>query len=506
MKRLIVCCDGTWNTPEMVCPTNVVKIAQAIPEVDANNVQQIVFYDEGIGTQNLLDKYAGGALGKGIDLNVQQAYRFIALNYSPGDEIYLYGFSRGSYTVRSLAGMIGFAGMLERHQIDWIQEAYELYRKCRRGQSDEPAVFRAEHQTTIPDITFMGCWDTVEALGLPNKVDFIKIDNAFKDRYRFVNSVLGDHIRKAVHAVAIDEIRMEFDVTLMQASENRGAEQVTEEWFPGDHGSVGGGTPHKRPLSDAALAWMIERTRANASLHFDTKKIPGGLKKEPTIFFDNEPALFYQYKLREIPQKAVFHDSAIYRYVNLPHYREKLCPDHSTLLAAAGKNIKPELTLLKAATKLKVGEKVHAIIYALEKENNTHVIVEKDAEYRISALPCQCWKDGKLDPCGPSGWSLDDPLVKEQVKIFGKTFIKFGNAVDLKVLNQAKWFELIGRIKEGNDLKYDFRIGDGSCLRDGKHKAKRNGTLYALANDAKALFVDKYGNNRGWIIIQIERI
>ncbi|WP_320043735.1 phospholipase effector Tle1 domain-containing protein [uncultured Desulfobacter sp.] len=115
MKPPIICCDGTWNTPEMVCPTNVVKIAQAIPEVDGNNVQQIVFYDE-------------------------------------------------------------------------------LYRKCRRGLSDEPAVFRAEHQTTIPDITFMGCWDTVESLGLPNKVDFIKIDNAFKDRYRSSHKRLNDTV------------------------------------------------------------------------------------------------------------------------------------------------------------------------------------------------------------------------------------------------------------------------------------------------------------------------
>ena len=507
MKRLIVCCDGTWNTPEMACPTNVVKIAQAITEIDVStDIQQIVFYDEGIGTQNLLDKYAGGALGKGIDLNVQQAYRFLVLNYAPGDEIYLYGFSRGSYTIRSLAGMIGMAGMLKRHQVEWVLEAYELYRKFRRTKSKEPDKFRKMHGTEVPEITFMGCWDTVEALGLPNKVDFIKIDNAFKDRYRFVNPKLGDHVRKAAHAVAIDEERMEFDVTLMHPSDSRGSEQITEVWFPGDHGCVGGGTDCKRPLSDTALEWMIQQTKAHTPLVFDIARIPGGIRKDPLIFFDNEPALLYSYKIRDIPEKAVFHDSAISRYINLPYYRQNFCSDHRAIIEAAGKNHDRDLNILEDDTEIAVGDKVHAVIYALEPENNTHVSLVKGAHYKISPLPHQCWKDGRLDPCGPLGWTLNDPLVSEQVRFIGKTIIKLGNAMEAKVVDQAKWFELIGRVKQGEDIKYNFRIGDGTLLSEGKHKAKNSGKLYAFANDAKTLFIDKYGNNKGWIIVEIERV
>lgn len=99
MKRLIVCCDGTWQKLDREYPTNVVKITQAIkPIAEKDHVQQIVFYEEGVGTGDVLDGLFGGAFGWGLDGNIQSAYRFLSLNYQSGDEIYLYGFSRGAYT------------------------------------------------------------------------------------------------------------------------------------------------------------------------------------------------------------------------------------------------------------------------------------------------------------------------------------------------------------------------------------------------------------------------
>ena len=509
MKRLVVCCDGTWNTPEMACPTNVVKIAQAVTEVDRDGIQQILFYDEGIGTQNLMDKFAGGALGKGIDLNIQQAYRFLALNYSPGDEIYLYGFSRGSYTVRSLAGMIGFAGMLERRQIEWVKEAYELYRTYRRQDTGELQAFRNTHGTEVPDITFMGCWDTVEALGLPNKIDFLKIDEAFKERYRFINAQLGSHIQKAAHAVAIDEIRMEFDVTLMEETPGRNGSQVAEVWFPGDHGCVGGGATYKLPLSSMALEWMVEQTRAHTNLELNTAQIPGcenGFQTDPLIFFDNEPALIYSQKFRDVPPNIQFHFSARDRFVNLPRYADRVSSKFRDGLARACREMTPRLNLLDDDKEIEVGEIVHAVIYSREYENTTHVRLREGCAYRISPLPTQRWQDGKLEPCGPRGWNMADPLIQEQIKVFGRAFINIGERLDVKVVDEADWFELIGRVKQEDDALYNFRIGDGSLLDNGVHRAKENGVLFALANDAKKLFVDQYDNNKGWIIIAIERI
>jgi hypothetical protein len=136
MKRLIICCDGTWQKLTSPYPTNVVKIAQSIKQSCSKGIPQIVFYDEGVGSGNMAeklfaegDKILGGAFGIGIDNNIQDAYRFLSLNYEPNDEIYLFGFSRGSYTVRSLAGLIRCAGgLLSLKNIRETPIAYELYR------------------------------------------------------------------------------------------------------------------------------------------------------------------------------------------------------------------------------------------------------------------------------------------------------------------------------------------------------------------------------------------
>ena len=113
-KRLVVCCDGTWNTPEMESPTNVVRLARNLLPRGRDGLPQLLHYDKGVGTGGRIDRIVGGALGKGLDTNIREAYEFIASNYVEGDEIYLFGFSRGAYTVRSLAGMIGYAGLLGR--------------------------------------------------------------------------------------------------------------------------------------------------------------------------------------------------------------------------------------------------------------------------------------------------------------------------------------------------------------------------------------------------------
>ena len=111
-KRLVICCDGTWNEPDQEVhdnpadetePTNVLKIVRGLAPVDREQVPQVVYYDTGVGTQGPADKYVGGGLGGGLSENIQQAYRFFANNWREGDEIFLFGFSRGAYTVRSLA-------------------------------------------------------------------------------------------------------------------------------------------------------------------------------------------------------------------------------------------------------------------------------------------------------------------------------------------------------------------------------------------------------------------
>ena len=258
-KRLVVCCDGTWNTPEMDSPTNVVRLAGNVLPRSGDGVLQLLYYDAGVGTGGWMDRLVGGALGEGLDTNVREAYRFIANNHAEGDEIHLFGFSRGAYTVRSLAGMIGYAGLLGRDQMTLVGQAYELYRHGKSADRDAAKAFRAGHGTNVPPITLLGCWDTVGALGIPDKLPGIPLDQAFTDRYRWLDFNLGKHVQAALHAVAIDERRKEFAHTPMYSGS---PDQVLHEvWFPGDHGCVGGGTEHKEPLSRTALEWMVEQIR-----------------------------------------------------------------------------------------------------------------------------------------------------------------------------------------------------------------------------------------------------
>src|SRR5689334_16842720 len=119
-KRIVVCCDGTWNTPDEtkgrrdLC-TNVAHIAELIAVRDAANREQYVFYDKGVGTDSgVVDTWLGGAFGAGLDQKIQQAYLFVVENYEPGDEVFLFGFSRGAYTARSTAGLIRNCGVLRR--------------------------------------------------------------------------------------------------------------------------------------------------------------------------------------------------------------------------------------------------------------------------------------------------------------------------------------------------------------------------------------------------------
>ena len=181
-KRIIICCDGTWNEAERLdsenrqTSTNVLRMVRAISPVDTDSgMQQIVFYQTGIGTGGIgilkgLTRLLGGLTGLGISSNIQNAYRFIANNYTDGDEIYLFGFSRGAYTARSLAGMIGAVGLLHKADLDLLPKVYEYYRTPpRRRSRSKYFELVAGLRRRFPKIAFLGVWDTVGSLGLSMK-------------------------------------------------------------------------------------------------------------------------------------------------------------------------------------------------------------------------------------------------------------------------------------------------------------------------------------------------
>jgi uncharacterized protein (DUF2235 family) len=286
MKRLIVCSDATWQNLATEYPNNVLKMAQGISQVDDDGVAQIIHYVEGIGSSSdFINKQGSGLFGWGLDGAIQNAYIFLCLNYEPGDAIYLFGFSRGAYTVRSLAGLIYNVGLLNRQHIRKTPAAYLFYQSRDRDtkpSSSKAKEFRAEYSREA-DIEFLGCWDTVGALGIPDKIPFFPLDDILNQKYQFHDTQINRRIKYARHAVAIDEKLKACYLTPMQKSDGADTD-LQEIWFPGEHGCVGGGTIENRLLSDIALKWTIDEA-AKTGLSFDLDTIEHGIVMDPTSSF-----------------------------------------------------------------------------------------------------------------------------------------------------------------------------------------------------------------------------
>ena len=139
MKRIVVCCDGTSNKFDALNVTNVAKIARSVASTSADGeIPQVVFYDQGVGSHGFRDTITGGAFGHGLAKNIQEAYRFIVLNYAPGDELFLFGFSRGAFTVRSLSGLITKFGVLDATEIKQIRRRWTSTATRNRAQPPKP--------------------------------------------------------------------------------------------------------------------------------------------------------------------------------------------------------------------------------------------------------------------------------------------------------------------------------------------------------------------------------
>lgn len=263
VKRLVVCADGTWNRPEedlqKDVPTNVLRIARAVRPIADDGKPQHVFYDWGIGSYH--NAVVGGVTGQGIHKNIMDAYRYIVQNFTPGTELYLFGFSRGAYTVRSLCGLINNCGILKRPDARLIQQAFDHYKKTGAGwtpSGSRSVDFRRQHSHESREIRFVGAWDTVGALGVP-----FSLMGLFDRKDEFYDTKLGSNVRVARHALAIDERREDFEPTLWEPKAGLDLQQV---WFAGSHSDIGGGySADEKGLfaSDIALDWMVAQARSS---------------------------------------------------------------------------------------------------------------------------------------------------------------------------------------------------------------------------------------------------
>ena len=327
-KRIVVCADGTWNRPEKDLnrdvPTNVLRLARAIKPVDGNKTPQQVFYDWGLGSYH--DEFVAGVTGEGIHKNITDGYRYIVQNYSPGDELFFFGFSRGAYTVRSLCGLINNCGILKRPDARLIQRAFNHYKRpgpdyAPQGKTSN--AFRKRYAHPSNEVAFLGVFDTVGALGIPfSFLGFLNSEDEFYD------SKAGPNVRIARHALAIDERRYDFQPTLLQRRKDLDLKQV---WFVGCHSDVGGGyKPDKDgSLSDIPLAWMIKEAE-NAGLAVERHLVRSLNPKPAATLHDSSSLKFRSWKdtWRPIKGKALIHDSVQQRWNQDPDYRPENLEKH----------------------------------------------------------------------------------------------------------------------------------------------------------------------------------
>ncbi|AXC10225.1 hypothetical protein ACPOL_0868 [Acidisarcina polymorpha] len=280
-KKIIVCADGTWNTPhgpaEMRTDTNVRKLYMLLRE----DPSQLKYYDSGVGTDGTpFEHFFGGAMGTGLFQKVQDGYAFLSYVWDPGDEIFVFGFSRGAYTARSLAGMIALFGVptrnLDNQTVKRIFDVYRIADASERKAAKAPLV--GEYGLTDVDVRMVGVWDTVGALGIPGHL-FTGFD---QDKYGFLDTSLSPCVKNAYQAVSIDERRSQFTPTLWTNADGSPRDndaQLQQVWFPGVHCDVGG-SYSECELSNITLRWMVDNARS-CGLQFNESELEKCLAPKP---------------------------------------------------------------------------------------------------------------------------------------------------------------------------------------------------------------------------------
>ncbi len=251
-KNIIICCDGTGNQFGEA-NSNVVKLFSVL---DKNDPNQIAYYDPGVGTmtESLLKVTLGQrfqimqglAFGYGLAENVEQAYQFLMENYEKGDKVYLFGFSRGAYTVRALAGFIFSCGLLPKGAANLIPYAWNIYRDFEKNKK-----FATKFKNTYARecrFHYMGIWDTVSSIGI------------FSVKKSLPYTANNPIIRNIRHALSIDERRAYYKANLLGRKYEK-FQNIKEVWFVGVHSDVGGSYPEEESqLSKISLKWLVNES------------------------------------------------------------------------------------------------------------------------------------------------------------------------------------------------------------------------------------------------------
>ena len=278
-RNIVICLDGTANEAEGF-PSNVIRTFEIASKSDT----QIVYYDPGVGTMGargrssrigkLLSRVGGLAFGHGVKENIEEAYRFLMDTYREGDKVFIFGFSRGAYTARALAGLIRSVGLIRPGLENMLPYAMKLYtRKTKEEGSDDAKKaywkpfndfresfgnpdFPHPFDRGTKQVHFLGVWDTVKFVG------WFNLKGQFQQaRWPFTRNIAN--VETARHGLALDEKRRFYaDYRLTESVVSDEQRDVEELWFVGVHSDVGGGLSDDQPLAKVSLEWMLGEAEA----------------------------------------------------------------------------------------------------------------------------------------------------------------------------------------------------------------------------------------------------
>jgi len=508
MKNLVVCFDGTWNMPEqeengVAAPTNVVKLYNSLADKSADGDTQLKYYHPGVGTEHdNLKKQMGGMFGYGIAMHIKSAYFWLGKNFQKDedDRIYLFGFSRGAFTVQSLSALINYKGIPDLRRKD-SKSSWEIvdsiYDEYKDRDFSEPAP-----SSGVP-IHFLGLWDMVGALGIPDTKAILNLFDT-GNNWKYHDGNLQNNVKYARHAMAVDEWRASFTVSRWNNADEckMAGIDVKELWFSGVHSDVGGGY-YDSALSDCALEWMIqEGEKCNLGIRAEAKEF---INPDPCGAMHNSLKGIFK-KLRSRPRNipAVVRSNKEEFYSGVFERQNKspisYPPYHTTVI-------------------LQPGDEKTVEIFADKRWNYTGIYLEQGGEYYFSAegewvdLHDSCdWKgtdDGRL--------TIAD-ITKSASSFLGsieKLFhsVSGNNQSDFyltKRIEDFPWFILVGAVCNDSG-SVDSVANDGSPVPHFYFKMpdyEQNsliidtpGYLYCFPNDVWSL----YENNHGSIQLTVKR-
>ena len=335
-KNLVICLDGTGNQLKAKGNTNVVRLYEMLDLADPS--QQIAYYDPGVGTFSAagtwtpvarrLSKLFGLAFGSGLKTNLAEAYTYLMGHYEPGDRIYVFGFSRGAYTARALAGMLKTVGLMRPGMENLVPYAVSVYAKNKewtRQDWDQLHHFagafsdRVGGRVGIP-VDYLGIWDSVKAAGV------------LRWNLRWLYTRQIPNVRRVRHAVSIDEKRRPYREYLVTAGDTGHAvpDSVEQVWFAGVHSDVGGTFEDDPRLPTVTLKWILDGALA-AGLRLKS----GAYARQVTLGPEHALGTVHRmgwvwalltYRRRRVPPDAHVHASVRARLGGDPGYAGRIPP------------------------------------------------------------------------------------------------------------------------------------------------------------------------------------